>query len=219
METLISDFLFCCSKFSDEKEFFITIKFHHLVHIPRLISKFGPPRFFSTLNFEQHNHFLKKLILNSSNWINPIETICTKYAQNCCIMKELQPVEINKVHYYGQLPQEIPYDLAINSTAFVLGSLLIDGIKYISLKSIIFVGKNECECLKFMLIEKIFLIDQNYYFFGQIFEGVYTEYNQINLFSLKYKFTIKHSSLFPNYSSYSLYEDNGQSYIIPYHWR
>ena len=49
---LIRDFLYLCSKFSGENGISMSIKFHHLIHLPRQIQKFGPPRYFSTINFE-----------------------------------------------------------------------------------------------------------------------------------------------------------------------
>ena len=218
LETLINDFLFCCSEFSSNNEIVITIKFHHLVHIPRLITKFGPPRFFSTLNFEQHNHFLKGLILTSSNWINPIETICNKYAQNSCILKDQLPVETKKIQYFGILPNELSERYSSDSEIFTLGSVNINNIKYTALKSVIFLGKNDYDVLKFMLIEKIFKCNINYYFYGQLYEGIHSDYNEINLFCLNTNFCIDHSLLKPNFSSYSLYKNNSNSYIVPYHW-
>ena len=214
----IRDFLDMCSKFQGENGISMSIKFHHLVHLPRLIAKFGPPRFFSTLNFEQHNHFLKKLMMTSSNWINPPETICNKYAQDKCIVEENLPVEIDKVNYNAALPIEVLRICVQSSDCYSLNGLKINGIKYTVFDSAIFLCKNEHDSLIFLVIEKIFNIDNNFYFFGQEYEGILSDFNQVHLQSLNSKLSVKYLVEGLNSSSYNLYKEAGNFYIVPYYW-
>ena len=218
IETIISDFLFACSNYSGDGEISMSIKFHHLVHLPRQIMKFGPPRFFSTLNFEQHNHFLKRLMMTSSNWVNPAETICTKYAQEGCIVIENKPEEINKTPYIASLPQDILVQSGPDPDSFLLSGLKINGIKYTCFQSVIFLEKDNLDQLKFLYIEKIFIVDEEYFFSGQVYEGVGNDYNQITLHSLNLTSCLKYSSIESNFSSYQLYRQRGSLFIIPFHW-
>ena len=84
--TLISDFLRGCREHMPGLT--VTIKFHHLVHYPRMIKLFGPLRFYSTMNFESHHSFLKSLMRSSKNWIYPAHTIAKKYARHAIALKD-----------------------------------------------------------------------------------------------------------------------------------
>ena len=214
----IHDFLQACSEFSGEGQISMSIKFHHLIHLPRQILKFGPPRFFSTLNFEQHNHFLKQLMLTSNNWINPPETICVKYAQEKCIVSENAPVETNKVEFHGTLPPEISALCQSPESAFALTSLKINGVKYKCFTSALFLGQDSFGSLRFLAIEKIFNINSDFFLYGQAYEGVYSDYNQIILHNLNSKSALKYSSIDCNFSSYNLYKEGSTLYIVPYYW-
>ena len=47
----IENYFFACSNYSGEGQISMTFKFHHLVHLPRFIVKFGPTRFLVSLIF------------------------------------------------------------------------------------------------------------------------------------------------------------------------
>ena len=64
VDRLISTFLDLCSKIN---ELNITAKFHHLIHYPIMIRRFGHPRIFSTINFESFHSFLNTKIKTSKN--------------------------------------------------------------------------------------------------------------------------------------------------------
>ena len=80
LENLIKDFLNLCSLFNDKLS--LSIKFHYLIHYPRMIRLFGPPRSFSTINFESLHSTLKEKIRNSKNWKSVCYTIANKYARS-----------------------------------------------------------------------------------------------------------------------------------------
>ena len=57
LASIIEAFLSLCSEHNNELK--ITVKFHHLIHYPSMIAKFGPPKILSTINFESLHSYLK----------------------------------------------------------------------------------------------------------------------------------------------------------------
>ena len=79
LASIIEAFLSLCSEHNNELK--ITVKFHHLIHYPSMIAKFGPPKILSTINFESLHSYLKSKIKNSKTWKFACYTIAAKYAQ------------------------------------------------------------------------------------------------------------------------------------------
>ena len=218
LSTTIRDFLQLCSTHSGENGIKMTIKFHHLVHLPRLILQFGSPRYFSTLNFEQHNHFLKKLMMSSANLTNPPETISVKYAQKRCLLSQKLPKEVRKSLFLGFLPPQVSSQCESFNQVFSMMAVSINNIKYIVLRSLIFLKRDENDSLIFLLIEKIFCVDGEYFFYGNAYEGVPNEFNQVLLHNLGFQTALKYSSIEMNFSSYNLYKEGSCLFTIPYCW-
>ena len=218
LSNTIQDFLRLCSQNSGENGIKMTIKFHHLVHLPRLILQFGSPRYFSTLNFEQHNHFLKRLMMSSSNWVNPPETICIKYAQERCLSLKKVPKEVGKNLFPGLLPVEVSLQCPTTNEKYYMMAVTINNIKYVALKSFVFLNRDENDALNFLFIEKIFSVDGEYFFYGNVYEGIINEFNQVFLHNQHFRSALKYSSIEYNFSSYNLYQEGSRFFVMPYCW-
>ena len=69
-----------------------------------MIENFGPPRIFSTINFESLHSLLKSEIKNSRNWKSVCYTIATKYARSQLFFQEPAAQEFGISSYLGPLP-------------------------------------------------------------------------------------------------------------------
>ena len=61
-----------------------------------LIEEFGPPRIFSTINFESIHSSLKQKMSNSKNWRNVIHTSLEKYSRSLLVTPNPDITEIGK---------------------------------------------------------------------------------------------------------------------------
>ena len=91
LENLITSFLSLCSNQSGIN---MTVKFHHMIHYSRLIEKFGPPRIYSTINFESMNSIMKQQMANSKNWKNSILKTLNKYARLSLVESQSKCTEV-----------------------------------------------------------------------------------------------------------------------------
>ena len=208
LHSLIRDFLKLCSLYSESLG--ITVKFHHLIHYPRLITRFGPPRIFSTINFESLHSILKSKIKNSQNWKTPHLTIAIKYAR-CRAFSISNPIK-----EFGCQPivSPIPQDLISFPITDSLTSILYHNNKYITGKNAILFCNDECE-IKFILVEKFFKFVDKYLFYGKIHLGVPDRFPKILLIPSEQNSFMQLNEL-KSFFSYEVYKDNGHSYIVQY---
>ena len=214
LDNLIENFLLLCSKHNNEIG--MTVKFHHLIHYSRYISLFGPPRLFSTRNFESMHSSLKAKIKNSKNWKLVPYTIASKYSRNklsekCCDIRE-RGVKLC-VSIVPEFPELVTTDNIAN--AFTLLSLHYHNIVYYCNRSAILINKSESATL-FLLISKIFKINDEYIFVGEVCDSYYDEDESIFILNtLDYNDKIYLMDL-SDYHSYEIYRDNFKKFLVPY---
>ena len=159
LDNNVASFLKICSEFDDH--FNITVKFHHLIHYSECIRKFGPPKFFRTINFESIHSKLKKLIQNSKNWKAVEYTIATKYSRTDIFTEDLclKGTGISEFNFELPLCMNFLYD----SKIYNLKKLYINNEIYSVDNSAIIFEKSD-EALKILRTKNIFKIDQNFFY-------------------------------------------------------
>ena len=172
LDNLIASFLELCSSICPT---LVTIKFHHLVHYSSYIIRYGPPRLFSTLSFEQLHSDLKTLLRSSKNWKNQCLTISKKYAR----MRAINPSE-QFLNYNNEFEVTVPEFL--NECENVKGVESVEYFNFTYKKNTVIEFSRSNLNLKFMEIKQLFRSDNKLYFQGDIFEGFYNpEFNFVEL--------------------------------------
>ena len=210
LENLVSNFLFMCSQYAEGLP--ITVKFHHLIHYPRLITIFGPPRLFSTINFESLHSHLKSKIKNSKNWQSVCYTIATKYARSQVFRNESKSLEFGSKLLFQPLPELLTSFQ--NNEIVSLSALKQHNNHYKCHKSAIFF-KNRDQ-LEFLEIEHIFKIQSQYFFYGNIYV-CFNENNYIYFGPFVRKDYVVLSNLY-NRHSYEIYHKDSNKFIVPYYY-
>ena len=180
LDNLVELFLRQCSLLENLK---MTVKFHHLTHYVSNILKFGPPKTFRTINFESIHSTLKHLIKSSQNWKDICYTIAMKYARLKVCDQDIQIQEIGMVEYAGNLPDTLSN--VASQSIFSLKCLKIDNQVYTINSSAIYTLINDRHL--FLLIEKIFKIDENYFLNGDVYDFYESEYSTFVLEPTKSK--------------------------------
>ena len=209
LETLVDSFLFICASFAPEISF--TIKFHHLVHYRQMIEKFGPPRIYSTINFESLHSYLKAKIKNSKNWKLAEYTICTKYARSQILTQSQKAIEIHPFPSDGQGPRELIGILP--SINYCLSGLKFFNQHYECRKSAILAKMGQD--IEFIVIEKIFNVENDHILFGSCYIGISENCSKVNLVSLGAK-NFQYLSHMKYKHSYQIYCDGTNLFVVPY---
>ena len=191
----------------------VTIKFHHLIHYPWIISKLGPLRFLSTVNFESMHSNLKNTVLSSKNRISSHLTIAKRYARASCIYEK--PFFDSDRTVESEIPEILLNNIEnIRSCSQITKLYMYHSVykqgSFIS-------GYDEEEFRYFFEIDKIFFVNNNYYFVGFkydffydgdrniIFIGDRTEEYYIDVLSGTYEYPI-----------YLTYTYNTNKIVFPY---
>ena len=214
LDNLIENFLSICSIYDSDLK--MTVKFHHLLHYPRFITLFGPPRLFSTRNFESMHSYLKAKIKNSKNWKLVPLTIASKYSRDILSNKNYKIKEFGLKACVSTVHELVDLFNSDNlSDVFSLISLHFHNIKYFCNRSVILFKVSENNTL-YLLINKIFKKNNSYIFFGDIFDSYYDEdLSIIILKKLDFKEKIWLEDLV-DFHSYELYSNTSCKYIVPY---
>ena len=211
LENLISVFLRLCSEY-DEAIGGMTVKFHHLIHYPRLIKQFGPPRVFSTINFESLHSYLKSKIKNSKNWRSTCYTIATKYVRSQIFSETKQFVEFGCTPFLLGLPSLM--SSLQSDEVYSLTSLKMYNSTFKCFKSAILLNQS-IETIQFLYVEQIFKISGNYFLYGTIHDAYSETEGQYFLEpSQNHNFVIL-SSLSSTFS-YEVYSKDTQKFIVSY---
>ena len=149
-------------------EFPLSIKFHPLLHYPRLVTTYGPPVVFSTINFESLHSHLKSNIKSSKIWRLICHTVVTKYPRSKLFIKESLIQEIGSAPYFYHSPN--PLDILTYKTVKFLRSLKWKNCCFRCYMTAILIN-NEEHNIEFLEIEKIFKLDASYIFFGKLLTG------------------------------------------------
>ena len=136
-----------------------------MIHYARLITEFGPLRMTSTLNFESHHSFLKKLARSSKNWKNPALTIAQSYARATAL-----PLETKKAFGKKIIPIAYIDSKLVSNPKFVTGSK-VEGCATIIQNSIKYESRgkggvlNICgEEVEFLTIQLIYVQGKSIFF-------------------------------------------------------
>ena len=214
LSTLISDFLFTCH--SSLPSLKMSIKFHHLTHYPRIIEKFGPLRFFNTMNFESHHSFLKSLMKPSNNWKCPAYTIANKYARFSTLQgsgqeetpRALSLSQIDAEEIYGQFSIE-------SEPGPFFSKVSLGGVLY-QIENVIFykrIGDDDF----FLKIRYITLSNGTYIFCGKISKGYHHhDKNIVELEELDFARTLRYPQLSLDKHCYNVYSIDNFDYIALY---
>ena len=205
LSSLIADFLEIC-----HREFpilSITVKFHHMVHYPRMIELFGPLRFYNTINFESHHSFLKSLMKTSKNWTCPVLTIAKKYARFSAIPSNSK---LGSVLDFNQI---LPHEFEQPTDAVFYSRIYINGIEY-SLGKLILYSKSDC-LYKFLKIDFIFSTQNTHMFVGKVSTSTFNE--NLNCFILdtwEDNGALEYGDMRACLHCYTLYKYESFNYIV-----
>ena len=210
LDNLIESFLSLCSNYSEGLPF--TVKFHHLIHYPRMITKFGPPRIFSTINFESLHSKLKSKIKNSCNWKSVCYTISTKYARSKLFTEMSCPIEIGKTPCVTRLPFNIPTQSLSNS--YSLRGLKIYNQQFYCNKNAV-IYKHSIDSVEFLAITDITKVNNDYILSGDLHSSFSDSCSKYFLVPNQNHGYIVLSSLNSKFS-YEIYSENSNLFIVPY---
>ena len=194
LRNVISNFLKFCSDFSDLP---MTVKFHHLIHYPSNILRYGPPKVFRTINFESLHSHLKRLMRSSKNWTDVCFTIGSKYARRNSALKG----------------QQKPVEIGLKDDNSLLG-LKMNNQSYYPKKNGMFIFKDTGNF--FIQIENIEKQNNNYLIDGTIHDYYLTEFNSCVILATKNKFSYMIGTSDSSDISYEIYYANEEKFIIPY---
>ena len=209
LNNLIYCFLMHCSKFSEIK---ITVKFHHLIHYPRLIEKFGPPKIFSTINFESIHSLLKQKISNSKNWRNVVLTTLKKYARSSSVSAPPRILEIGASSFILQLPSIILNAFSPDTEFTVLRGLNILN-QHFRCGTTAIVFENSINNLILIKIEIIFKANEQYFAYGVTYHTYEDCANRFFLLesSQRHLIRVDYSTI-----AYEIYSKENRLFVVPY---
>ena len=217
LESRIDAFLQKCVKVFPTMS--ITVKFHHMIHYPRLIAEFGPLRLCSTINFESHHSFLKKLAHSSKNWKNPAITIGQAYARATAVTNSTDALfgktEVSAFDIDENLQNHQKFT---GTTVYQVKSAIFNGITYKSggLGGYFSV---DMENTTFNKIDKVFSVEQKLFF--QITRHAVTSQEDLNIYLIENPcdesenlFECCDDLIHPNFLHLYKLDNN---YVIPYY--
>ena len=213
LKTLIADFLALCV--SNYPSMNITIKFHHMVHYPGIILKFGPLRHISTINFESHHSFLKSLMRSSRNWTNTALTIATKYARFTSVFREDNQssfVILLSFMLPPQVQQIVSNDV---DTVRSYSTLHHNGIKYCLNQCLFYKKLDEIDF--FIKLEGIYLVNSDFLFYGTIqrAEPLY-EISCLKISPTPIKGQIFYNQIENDFRPFNIYRSNAENIIFEF---
>ena len=208
LDNLIEDFLKKCSLYPDQLK--MTIKFHHLVHYPRYIQNYGCPRFFSTRNFESMHSFLKSKFKNSKNWKSVPYTIASKYSRSNIAKPSEHINELGVRDFNTNI-----INLNCSNNVKSIKTLKYFNIIYKENKNVVFFKQTELKSL-YLHIKYILKIDNEYLFYGDLYESFYDEYKSIIILEETNEYSTIYLNNLSDLHSYELYKSQSYLYIVPY---
>lgn len=207
LQNIVTSFLSECSKIPDIK---MTIKFHHLTHYASRIERFGPPRTFSTINFESVHSMLKEKMVTSKNWKNVILTSLNKYARSCLV------TGTSKAQELGAKEMSLP-PIISNSfppqTEFAMLSGLNLHRQYFRCGTTAIVHQNSLNNLTWIKLVHIFRANGIYYGYGTVYNSFEDGCNRIFLHSTQIS---THVPILKTTIAHEIYSMNGNLFVVPY---